>query len=146
MDGPSGRPTDSFSYDSMKLNKHSRHNNYIEISSIDLIFHDPAPSALNTLIHQSTHDDINASNLPLRQSHCHISENNHSDIVPKEETLADISLNISNSVYRNSKRFIAVLSLLLLLNACIEKTEPKALQLNRSAKNLLNINNDRESL
>lgn len=47
---------------SMKLNKHSQQNNCIEISSTDLIVHDPAPSALNTLIHQSTHDDINASN------------------------------------------------------------------------------------
>jgi hypothetical protein len=95
----------------MKLNKHSRQNNCIEILSTDLIVHDPAPSALNTLIHQSTHDDINASNPPLQQSHCHIFENNHSDIVPKEETLADIFSNKSDSVYRNSKRFIAVLSL-----------------------------------
>jgi len=61
----------------MKLNKHSRQNNCIEISSTDLIVHDPA---LNTLMNQSTHDDINASNLPLQQSHCHISENNHSDL------------------------------------------------------------------
>lgn len=126
----------------MKLNKHSQQNNSIEISSTDLIVHDPAPSALNTLIHQSTHDDINASNPPLQQSHCHISENNHSDIVPKEETLADIFSNKSDSVHRNSKIFFAVLS--LFLNACIEKTKPKALQVSRSAKNLLNISSDRD--
>lgn len=125
---------------SMKLNKHSQQNNCIEISSTDLIVHDPAPSALNTLIHQSTHDDINASNPPLQQSHCHISENHHSDIVPKEETLADISSNKSDSVHRNSKRFIAV----LFLKACIEKTGPKALQVSRSAKNLFHISSDRD--
>lgn len=125
---------------SMKLNKHSQQNNCIEISSTDLIVHDPAPSALNTLIHQSTHDDINASNPPLQQSHCHISENHHSDIVPKEETLADISSNKSDSVHINSKRFIAV----LFLNACIEKTGPKALQVSRSAKNLFHISSDRD--
>lgn len=49
---------------SMKLNKHSQQNNCLEISSTDLIVHDPAPSAFNTFIHQSTHDDINASHPP----------------------------------------------------------------------------------
>lgn len=96
---------------SMKWNKHSQQKNGLEISSTDLIVYDPAPSALNTLIHQSTHDDINASNPPLQQSHCHISENNHSDIVPKEETLADISSNKSDFVHGNEKKFLAVLSL-----------------------------------
>ena len=85
--------------------------NCLEISSTDLIVHDSAPSALNTLMNQSTHDDINASHPPLQQSHCHISENNHSDIVPKEETLADIFSKKSYSVYRNEKIFLAVLSL-----------------------------------
>jgi hypothetical protein len=94
----------------MKLNKHSQQNNGIEISSTDLIVHDPAPSALNTLIHQSTHDDLNARFPPNQQSHCHISENKHSDLVPKEETLADI-FSIKSDSYRNSKRFFAVLSL-----------------------------------
>lgn len=107
----------------MKLNKRSRQNNCIEILSTDLIVHDPAPSALNTLIHQSTHNVINASNLPLQQYHCHISENNHSDIVPKEETLADISSNQSDSVYIiEIQRGLLQFSL---LNACIEKTGPK---------------------
>ncbi|EXC17560.1 hypothetical protein L484_012351 [Morus notabilis] len=96
MDGPGGRSTDSFSDNSMKLNKHSQQNNCIEISSIDLIFHDPTPSALKTLIYQSTHDDINASNLLLQQSHCHISKNNHSDIVLKEEISVDIFSNKSD--------------------------------------------------
>ncbi|KAF3452201.1 hypothetical protein FNV43_RR08299 [Rhamnella rubrinervis] len=89
----------------MKLNKRSRRNNCIEISSTDLIVHDPAPSALNTLIHQSTHDVLNASNLPLQQYHCHISSNQ------------------SDSVYIiEIQRGLLQLSL---LNACIEKTGPK---------------------
>lgn len=89
----------------MKLNKRSRQNNCIEISSTDLIVHDPAPSALNTLIHQSTHDVINASNLPLQQYHCHISSNQ------------------SDSVYIiEIQRGLLQFSL---LNACIEKTGPK---------------------
>lgn len=115
----------------MKLNKRSRQNNCIEILSTDLIVHDPAPSALNTLIHQSTHNVINASNLPLQQYHCHISENNHSDIVPKEETLADISSNQSDSVYIiEIQRGLLQFSL---LNACIERPKIAGEQISKES-------------
>jgi hypothetical protein len=83
-----------------------------------LIVHDPAPSALNTLMNQSAHDDINASNPPLQQSHCHISENNHSDIVHKEETLADIS---SKKSYELKWKEIYFLQFSLLSLKCMHR-------------------------
>ena len=58
----------------------------------------PTPSTLNTLINQSTHDDINASNPPLMQSHCPLQQY-HYGIKTKEETFADSSSKKSDSVH-----------------------------------------------